>query len=68
MHPIQSEFKKLLEFYFKGVFPRYICYDNSCQLHRFCTNRKRTDKSRFLDEEIFIIDRLHVQDHVEQGK
>ena len=51
-----------------GQFPNYICYDNSCQLHKFCTNRVKTEKSSFLDNEIFIIDRLHVQGHVEQCK
>jgi hypothetical protein len=53
---------------YKGSFPKYICYDNSCQLHKFCLNRKKTSRSIFFEDEIYIIDRLHVQGHVDQCK
>jgi len=49
----------------KVQLPKYICYDNSCQLHKFCEKRNQTERSKFMDEKIYIIDRLHVQGHVE---
>ena len=52
---------KIIQFQI-GQFPKYICYDNSCQLQKFCVNRaNHTDKSRFFDECTYIIDRLHVK-------
>ena len=51
-----------------GSFPKFICYDNCCQFHKFCLNRTRTDKSKFFDNQTFVIDRLHVQGHVESCK
>ena len=55
---------KIIQFQI-GQFPKYICYDNSCQLQKFCVNRaNHTDKSRFFDEYTYIIDRLHVKGHV----
>ena len=48
-----------------GQFPKYLCYDNSCQFSKFCKNRQgRTDRSAFLDDLTYVIDRLHVQGHI----
>ena len=48
-----------------GRFPKYLCYDNSCQFSKFCKNRKvRTERSAFLEDLTYVIDRLHVQGHV----
>ncbi len=47
----------------KGEFPKYICYDNSCQLHKFCVNRANR-KSKFFAECTYFIYRLHVKGHV----
>ena len=54
-----------VKFLQKGPYPKFICYDNSCQLHKFCSKRVKTSESSFLDNEIFVIDRLHAQGHVE---
>ena len=51
-------------FYKKGPCPKIICYDNSCKLHKFWSRRKKTAESTFLDNDIFVINRLHVQGHV----
>ena len=45
--------------------PKYICYDNSYQLHKFCEKLNPTERSKFMHEKIYIIDRLHFKGHVE---
>ena len=40
-------------------------YDNGCQLHKFCSARANVEESRFLADKIFVVDRLHIQGHVE---
>ena len=46
------------------TFPKYICYDNSCQLHNFVMNRDIShQRANFLVNELFVIDRLHVKGH-----
>ena len=51
----------------EGSFPKYIGYDNSCQLHKFCGKRLiDSERSKFLDEMTYVIDRLHVKGHIKQ--
>ena len=48
-----------------GTFPKYFCNDNGCHLHTFCVNRNgKTQRSNFLDEITYVIDRMHVKGHV----
>ena len=35
------------------VFPKYICYDNACQLHKYCAKRcANSEESLFLEKSI----------------
>jgi len=66
---------KMFIILFIGLIPSYLVYDNACNLRCFCLNSKNrqlidsngVDRGRtaIFDKVIFVVDRLHIQGHVD---
>jgi len=49
------------------IFPKFIIYDNACHLSEYISNHSIAEKSQrgdILHKSIFVIDRLHIKNHV----
>ena len=52
-----------------SVFPKYIIYDNACHLDAYIKNNRISEKSKrgeILSTSNFLIDRLHIKNHVRE--
>jgi hypothetical protein len=52
------------------VFPKYIIYDNACHLSEYIINHnigEKSNRGNILKTSVFVIDRLHIKNHVREN-
>jgi hypothetical protein len=50
-------------------FPKYLIYDNACDLSEYIQNNKigeKSERGKTLQDSTFVVDRLHIKNHVRE--